>query len=68
MTCSIHVDESAIHVSIIARLSHLWVPFFEKLDNLFDRLDNQHTMHHFQCDERACGRMGIEMASVIVAL
>jgi hypothetical protein len=63
----IHVDESAIQVLITARLSHLFVPFLEKLDNLLDRLNNRRAMYDFQCNERACGRMGIKMASVTVA-
>jgi hypothetical protein len=45
MMCSIHIDESAIHVLAAARLSHLCVPFFEKLDNLLAHLDNWHMMH-----------------------
>jgi hypothetical protein len=48
--CSIHIDESAIHVSLAERLSRLFVPFSKKLDSLLDRLDNQCTMHDFQCD------------------
>jgi hypothetical protein len=45
MMCLIHINESAIHVLIIARPSHLCVPFSEKLDSLLDRLDNRGMMH-----------------------
>jgi hypothetical protein len=48
--CLIHIDESAIDVSIIARPSHLCVSFSEKLDHLLDRLDDRRMMHDFQCD------------------
>jgi hypothetical protein len=50
MMCSIHIDESATHVSIAARLSRLCVPFFEKLDNLLDHLENRCMMHGSQND------------------
>jgi hypothetical protein len=50
MICSIHIDESGIHVSITARLSRLCVPFFEKLNSLLDHLDNQRTMHDSRND------------------
>jgi hypothetical protein len=42
---------------IATRPSCLCVPFFEKVDNLLDRLDNQRTMHGSQNDalEWACG-------------
>jgi hypothetical protein len=55
--CSIHIDESAIHVSAIAQSSRFCLPFFEKLDNLLACLDNRCTMHGFQCDARewVCG-------------
>jgi hypothetical protein len=45
---SIHIDVPAIHLSIAARLSCLYVPFTKKLDNLLDRLDNWCTMHSSQ--------------------
>jgi hypothetical protein len=47
---SIHIDESAIHVSAAAWPSRLCVPFSEKLDSLLVCLDNRSTMHGFQCD------------------
>jgi hypothetical protein len=50
MMCSIHIDEFAIHVSIIAQSSCLWVPFSKKLDSLHNRLHNRCTMYNFQCD------------------
>jgi hypothetical protein len=40
MICLIHIDESAIYVLIVARLSRLYVPFSKKFDSLLDRLDN----------------------------
>jgi hypothetical protein len=43
--CSIRLDESAMHVSKVARSSHLYELFVEKLDSLLDRLDNRRTMH-----------------------
>jgi hypothetical protein len=46
--CSIHIDESVIHMSATAWPSHLCVPFFEKLDSLLTCLDNRCTMHDFQ--------------------
>jgi hypothetical protein len=46
MMCSIHIDESAIHMSIVARLSRLYVSFFEKLDSLLDCMDNRRMMHN----------------------
>jgi hypothetical protein len=52
MMCSIHIKKSAIHMSNVARPSYLGVTFSKKLDSLLDRLDNQHTMHSFQCDAR----------------
>jgi hypothetical protein len=48
MICSIHIDESAIHVPIAARLSRLCVPFSKKLNSLLDCLDNRRMMHDFQ--------------------
>jgi hypothetical protein len=48
--CSIHIDESVIHVSIVAWPSRLCVLFSEKLNSLLDRLDNLRMMHGFQCD------------------
>jgi hypothetical protein len=39
MMYSIYIDESAIHVSIAARLSRLCVPFSKKLNNLLDSLE-----------------------------
>jgi hypothetical protein len=48
--CLIHIDESTIHMYAVARLSHLCVPFSEKLDILLVRLDNRCMMHGFQCD------------------
>jgi hypothetical protein len=57
MMCSIHIDESLIHMSIVVRLSRLCIPFSKKFDNLLDHLDNWHMIHDFQCDacEWACG-------------
>jgi hypothetical protein len=57
MMCLIHIDESTIHVSITAQLSHLCVPFSKKLDSLLDHLDNQCTMHNSRNGvlEWACG-------------
>jgi hypothetical protein len=52
--CSMHNDESAIHVFIVARPSRLCVPFSKKLDNLIDCLDNRHTMYGFQCSALEC--------------
>jgi hypothetical protein len=49
MMCSIHIDESAIHVSIASRCSRLYVPYSKKLDSLLERLNNQRMMHDFQC-------------------
>jgi hypothetical protein len=48
--CSIHIDESAIHVSIAARLSRLYIPFSKKLDILLDRLDNRRMTRGSQSD------------------
>jgi hypothetical protein len=48
--CSIHIDESAIHVSAATRPSRLCVPFSEKLDSLLICLDNRLMMHGFQCN------------------
>jgi hypothetical protein len=48
MMYSIHLDESATHMSKVARPSHLCVLFDEKLDSLLDRLDNRRTMHGSQ--------------------
>jgi hypothetical protein len=48
--CSIHIDESVIHVSITARSSRLYIPFFKKLDSLLDHLDNQRTIHDSRND------------------
>jgi hypothetical protein len=48
MMCSIHIDESAIHVFIATRPSRFYVPFSEKLNRLLDRLDNRRMMHGFQ--------------------
>jgi hypothetical protein len=48
--CSIHIDKSAIHVSIAARQSRLCVYFSKKLDSLLDRLDNRRMMHDSQND------------------
>jgi ribosome assembly protein YihI (activator of Der GTPase) len=45
MMCYVNHDESATHVSKVARMSRLRVLFVEKLDILLDRLDNQRTMH-----------------------
>jgi hypothetical protein len=42
--CSMHIDESSIHVSIATWSSHLCVLFSEKLDSLFDRLDARCTV------------------------
>jgi hypothetical protein len=44
MMCSIHIDESVIHVLTVARSSRFCVPFSERLDNLLDRLDNRRTI------------------------
>jgi hypothetical protein len=33
------------HISTVAQLSHLCVPFCEKLNHLLDRLDNRRMMH-----------------------
>jgi hypothetical protein len=54
MMCSINIDKSAIHVPIIARSSHLCVPFSEKLDTLLDHLDNRCTTHDLQYDALQC--------------
>jgi hypothetical protein len=50
MMCSIHIDETAIHLSVAAGPSHLCVPLSEKLDSLFDRLVNRHMIHDSQSD------------------
>jgi hypothetical protein len=50
--CSIHIDESVIHMSAAARLSRLCVPFSEKLDSLLACLDNRCTMHGSRCNTR----------------
>jgi hypothetical protein len=41
MMYSIYINESVIHVSIIARPSHLCLPLSEKLNSLLDHLDNK---------------------------
>jgi hypothetical protein len=56
MMCSIHIDESALHVSTVAWSSHLCVPCSEKLDSLLVCLDNRHTVHGFQCNTREWAR------------
>jgi hypothetical protein len=38
--CSIHIDESATHVLIVAPPLRLCVPFSRKLDSLLNHLDN----------------------------
>jgi hypothetical protein len=48
MMCSIHIDESVIHVSMAAWPSRFYLPFSEKLNNLLDRLDNRCTVHGSQ--------------------
>jgi hypothetical protein len=63
--CSIYIDESSIHMLIIARPSRLCVPFSKKLDNLLYCLDNWCMMYNFQCDAHANGRMRIEMVYVL---
>jgi hypothetical protein len=50
MMCSIHIDESTIHVSNVAWPSHLCVPLSKKLNSLLDRLDNRRMMNDFQCN------------------
>jgi hypothetical protein len=45
MMCSINLDESATHVSKVARPSHLCVLFAKKLDSFLNRLANQCSMH-----------------------
>jgi hypothetical protein len=50
MICSIHIDESAIHMSMAAQPSRLWVPLSKKLDSLLDRLNNRCMMHGSQND------------------
>jgi hypothetical protein len=64
--CSIHMDQSAMHVSTAARSSHLYVPFSKKLDSLVYCLDNQSMMHSFQCSVHE-GHTGIETMSITVA-
>jgi hypothetical protein len=43
--CSINIDDSGIHVSIVARPSRLCVLHSWKLEQLFGHLDNRHTTH-----------------------
>jgi hypothetical protein len=50
MMCSIHIDESTIHMLKIARPSCLCVPVSEKLDSLLNYLDNRRMMHGSQND------------------
>jgi hypothetical protein len=45
--CSINIDEYAIHMSIVARLSHLCVLHSWNLKRLLDYLDNWRMMHDF---------------------
>jgi hypothetical protein len=68
MMCSIHIDESTIHMSVVVWPSRLCVPFSEKLDNLFVCLDNRCMMHIFQCDMHVSGHVGIETSPVTMAL
>jgi hypothetical protein len=55
--CSIHIDESLIHVSIAAWLSRLYVPFSGELNSLLDRLDNRYSTHDSRSNalEWVCG-------------
>jgi hypothetical protein len=46
--CFIHLDESAIHVSKVARSSHLCVLFAKKFDSLLDCMNNRCMMHDSQ--------------------
>jgi hypothetical protein len=50
MICSIHIDESTIHVSMAAQPSRLWVSFSKKLNSLLDRLNKRCMMHGSQND------------------
>jgi hypothetical protein len=52
--CSMHIDEPSIHVSIATWSPHLCVLFSEKLDSLFDRLDNRCTMHGSRNESLEC--------------
>jgi hypothetical protein len=45
------------YVSTVVRLSRLYVPFYEKLDNLLDRLDNRRTIHGSRSDALEWVRM-----------
>jgi hypothetical protein len=52
--CSIHINESVIHVSIVVRSSRLCVLFSEKLESLLDRQDNRRMMHGSRNDALDC--------------
>jgi hypothetical protein len=67
MMCSIHIDESIIHVSTIAQPS-LYTFLSEKLNILLICLDNRCTMHDFQCDAHVSGHVGIKTSLVTVVL
>jgi hypothetical protein len=48
MMCSKNIDGPRTHMSIVARLSHLFVLCSQKIKQLLDHLDNRCTMHGFQ--------------------
>jgi hypothetical protein len=50
--CSIHIDESIIHMTTVVWSLGLCVPFSKKLDILLACLDNRCMIHGFQCDVR----------------
>jgi hypothetical protein len=63
--CSINVDEFATHVSIVALLSRLCVPFSEKLDSLLDRLDNWCMKSWIVCLSRLCVTFSEKLDSLL---